>query len=316
MKTGYVSIIVPVYNVEKYIGRCIESILNQTYPYIELIIVNDGSSDFSHYVIVDLIQKRKSSIEIKYIKQENAGVSAARNVGLSEASGEYIFFADSDDYIEKKCMEELINVLEQYNSQLVCFSCSKRCKQSDDNIIYQLNKKESINAVLDMKVMGGYCWNKLFLNRVIKKYQIKFNEELKYMEDLEFVVRYLTHVKETIYLDYNKFYYYIVREDSACGSKKYDVYKGILKSIESIIKNIKGYISDDNLDELINRYANAGVWLNMYMFREAKYLKQEIIYNLDCAKKYYHYLDMKNKLAYWVIRIAPKVVYSICRVLF
>lgn len=316
MRLGYVSIIIPVYNVEQYIERCIESVLNQTYPDIELIIVNDGSLDSSHNIIINLLQKRESSIQIKYLKQKNAGVSAARNVGLSEANGEYIYFVDSDDYLEKCCIEELIATLKYYNSQLVCFSCSKECMLSDDNKSYRLNTKKSINAALDMKVMGGYCWNKLFLNQVIKEHKLKFNEELRYMEDLEFVIQYLTYIKSSIYLDYNRFYHYLIRSDGTCGSKKYDIYKGLLKSVELIIEIGREYISDDNLNGLLYRYANAGVWLNMYMFREGKYLKKEIKYNLICAKKYYYYLDVKYKLAYWITRILPRVAYFFCRLLF
>ena len=105
-----ISIIVPVYNAEKYLSRCIDSILRQTFADFELILVNDGSSDKSKEICEKYLE---SDPRIKLINQENSGVSAARNTGLDNASGEYIGFVDSDDFIEKNMYEELYNILKK-----------------------------------------------------------------------------------------------------------------------------------------------------------------------------------------------------------
>ena len=111
MKKWLVSIIVPVYNVENYVGECIESIKNQTYSNIEVIVVNDGSEDRSIEIINDMI---RDDSRFTIINQKNQGLSVARNNGLKYAKGDYFFFVDSDDYIEKNCIEELLNLICKY----------------------------------------------------------------------------------------------------------------------------------------------------------------------------------------------------------
>lgn len=96
-----ISVIVPVYNTEKYIQKCLESIVNQTMKDIEIIVVNDGSKDKSEDIIEQFIKNNKSNIKIKYYKKKNGGLSDARNYGVQKATGEYIAFVDSDDYIKK-----------------------------------------------------------------------------------------------------------------------------------------------------------------------------------------------------------------------
>ena len=118
MKKWLVSIIVPVYNVENYVGECIESIKNQTYSNIEVIVVNDGSEDRSIEIINDMI---RDDSRFTIINQKNQGLSVARNNGLKYAKGDYFFFVDSDDYIEKNCIEELLNLICKYDVNMFDF---------------------------------------------------------------------------------------------------------------------------------------------------------------------------------------------------
>lgn len=103
-----VSIIIPIYNSEKYLKQCLESIINQTYKNIEIICINDGSTDNSEKIIKDYLKTNKN---ITYLKQPNAGQSIARNKGLEKATGDFILFVDSDDFIEKNMVEKLIDPL-------------------------------------------------------------------------------------------------------------------------------------------------------------------------------------------------------------
>ncbi len=111
------SVIIPVYNVEEYLVKCVESVLNQTYRYLEVILVNDGSKDGSGRICDELAAKDS---RIKVIHQENGGLSKARNAGIEAATGEYITFVDSDDWIEADAYEHLLNLMEKYRVKLVC----------------------------------------------------------------------------------------------------------------------------------------------------------------------------------------------------
>lgn len=118
MQEGMVSVILPVYNVEKYINRCIESIINQTYKNLEIILIDDGSTD-SCPQICDEWGKRDN--RIKVVHKKNSGLGMARNTGINNALGEYICFFDSDDYIAVNAIEKLYKVLKEYNADVVCF---------------------------------------------------------------------------------------------------------------------------------------------------------------------------------------------------
>ena len=160
-----ISIIVPVYNAEKYLSRCIDSILRQTFADFELILVNDGSSDKSK----EICEKYSGSDpRIKLINQKNSGVSAARNTGLDNASGEYIGFVDSDDFIEKNMYEELYNILKKTGADIsVCgikdvFSEETGNFQKSENKVLTFDVKSALECILSGKLLTMYSVNKLY----------------------------------------------------------------------------------------------------------------------------------------------------------
>ena len=112
-----VSVIIPVYNVEKYISRCLESLANQTLKDLEILIVNDGSTDNSRSIIEKYLKKH--SLRIKYFEKQNGGLSSARNYGLKYATGEYIAFLDSDDYVEKDMYEDMYKIAKKDDADMV-----------------------------------------------------------------------------------------------------------------------------------------------------------------------------------------------------
>ena len=127
-KDRLVSIIVPVYNVEKYLSKCIESLINQTYTNIEILLINDGSTDNSKKICEQF--KEKDS-RIKLINKENGGLSDTRNKGLQEAIGKYIAFVDSDDYINENTVEDNLKTAIEKNADIVIFCFKyKRCKKN------------------------------------------------------------------------------------------------------------------------------------------------------------------------------------------
>jgi len=217
LKNLKVSIVLPVYNVEKYLDRCINSIINQSYKNLELIIVNDGSTDASKY-ICDYYKNKDT--RIKVIDQDNSGVSAARNSGIELASGEYIQFVDADDYLEKQMTEKLISSIKMDTQLVICGyktisrdSNGIRYKKNTvyDNKTYSRDEFISELGNLFYKKLLNTTWNKLYENEIIKRYNICFPENVNMGEDLLFNLDYLNHCKkinlinESLYnyIDYN-----------------------------------------------------------------------------------------------------------------
>lgn len=160
-----ISIIVPVYNAEKYLSRCIDSILCQTFTDFELILVNDGSSDRSKEICEKYL---KSDSRIRLINQENSGVSAARNNGLDNSCGKYIGFVDADDFIEKKMYEELYNVLIKTGADIsVCgikdvYSHESETLQKIESEVSVYTAEEALECILSGKLLTMYSVNKLY----------------------------------------------------------------------------------------------------------------------------------------------------------
>lgn len=216
-----ISIIIPVYNVEKFLDRCLESVTNQTYTDFECILVNDGSTDNSGN-ICDRWAKKDS--RFKVIHQNNQGVSIARNMGLDNAMGEYIVFIDSDDWVEQSYLSDLIinstsdivisgTVVEKDDTCLSINSpLSDKTFEFNDTAIEDI--KHLIKSTL---IFGPYV--KLYKSSIIKKHNIKFNTYYDYGEDLLFVFEYLKYVN-TISTIINANYHYR-QHSSNTLSKKY-----------------------------------------------------------------------------------------------
>lgn len=218
-KYPLISAIIPVYKVEKYIHRCIASVMNQTYNNIEIILVDDGSPDECGAICDDYAKKDS---RIKVIHKENGGVSSARNLGLTLARGEYIVFVDSDDYIAKDMYEVLIN--DSINSGADVVFCGYTMVDESENVIStcapkQEGSKETIQALKQIigAVDGGLYygtgpWNKLIKKACIS--DIRFDERISVSEDALFLVEVIQKCSK-IYLDPEPLYFYVQREGSA-----------------------------------------------------------------------------------------------------
>ena len=187
-----VSVIIPLYNSVDSIKTCIESIESQTYTNIEVVIIDDGSLDNSYDVCSVLTKQYKNII---LTKQNNKGVSAARNRGLTVASGEYITFVDSDDAVDRKYVEILVRKM----NRNVMTACSFDVFDSDipivdigDSTTREMSKSEAEKSVYSSRGMSGFVWGKLFDARLIKNQKIKFDENIAICEDLLFCIAYLS----------------------------------------------------------------------------------------------------------------------------
>ena len=225
-----VSIIVPVYNVEQYLEKCFNSLINQTLKDIEIIIVNDGSTDHSKDIIDKYLEKYPNVI--KYLYKENGGLSSARNYGMPYAKGEYIAFLDSDDYVEPNMYEEMYKTAKQYNSDMV--ECDfiweyPNKKRYDNGIIY--NGKEE--AIEKARVVA---WNKLIKREIIEKTKIEFPFGLRY-EDVEFFYKLVPHLNKISFA--KKYFIHYVQRSNSIISTQNSKTKDIFKVFENVIEYYK-----------------------------------------------------------------------------
>lgn len=183
-----VTVIIPAYNVCKYVEKCVESVLSQKYKNFELIIVDDGSVD-STREILNGFEKKDSRVKVLW--QKNAGVSAARNAGIDIARGKYIVFVDADDYVAENYLDYLVSIVEKND---VDFGISTKCfvreneKQILDDRILVLDAEHGTALLLSPYVYVG-CWNKIYRTELLNKYKIRFKKCLFFGEGLNFIIQ-------------------------------------------------------------------------------------------------------------------------------
>ena len=230
-----VSIIVPVYNTENYLKKCLDSLVNQTIKNIEIIIVNDGSNDNSQSIIDEYSQKYPN---IKCLSKENGGLSDSRNYAFSYVAGKYIGFVDSDDYIEQDMYEKMYNKASQNDLDLIeCnFIWEYENKIKNDIGTKYLNINDYF---LNGRVMA--C-NKLFKTSIIKENNIKFPIGLRY-EDIEFFYKLVPYINKYELLE-DPFYHYVQRSNSIINEQNYKT-----ADIFEILKNIIIYYKNNNIYE-------------------------------------------------------------------
>lgn len=229
-----VSVIIPVYNVENYIERCLDSALNQTLQDIEIIVVNDGSTDSSKEKIESYMQKYEG--KIKYLEKENGGLSSARNFGMPHATGEYIAFLDSDDYIELNAYEEMYNLAKNEDADMVeCdFIWEYPNKQKQDVGEIYSNKKEMLEKA---RVVA---WNKLIKSQIIEEHKIEFPTGLRY-EDVEFFYKLVPYLNKVSFVK-KCFIHYTQREDSLANTQNTKT-----REIFTVLDNVIFYYKEKNL---------------------------------------------------------------------
>lgn len=235
-----VSIIVPIYNAEEYISKCIESLINQTYKNLEIILLNDGSKDNTDSIIKSYKDKR-----IKYIKKENTGIGNTRNLGIASSTGDYLMFVDSDDFIELNCVEELLKVVEKKSCDLVVSDYFL-----DTTTTYEIKFPYKASCIKDdpsliTKINLGPC-NKLYKKELFNNSDSKFIENKKY-EDAPFVVSMLCSAKKIGFTNTCLFHYVIKKSGETITRDKriFDILD-IVTIIESILKKYE-YVDTTNL---------------------------------------------------------------------
>ena len=304
-----ISIIIPIYNVEQYLPQCLDSIINQTYKNLEIILINDGSTDNSGK-ICDNYAKVDNRIHVFHKKNE--GVSSARNLGLEKCTGDFIGFIDPDDFIELNMYELLYNEQQKTNADIVwCnyslyYSLNKQIfGEINSNITYNLlniNEKNDFYSDLFYKYnMKAYLWNKLYQKEIFSN--IKFPYK-KIFEDL-FVFIYLISKANKISFINKKLYYYRQRVNSICN--KTHIHSTFnIDMIESYIKSsidYKYFSNNNNVSNILSFHTYLFVLKNILFYQKCNLYKSEKKYIISQLKLLLKTnISIKNKIT--ILRIA------------
>ena len=255
-----ISIIVPIYNTEKYLEKCIKSIINQNYKNIEIILVNDGSTDNS----LNICKKYKEQDNrIVVINKKHTGVSESRNIGLEIAKGDYIAFVDSDDYIDRRMFEKLIEGAEKYNAEISMCDLNET-KNSNDILeefsaeYIQMTRKQALEQLLYDKNIGNYMTVKIFKRELFSQVKFPIN---KMYEDISTAYKLFGKANNLVYIPV-KFYNYYQRPDSIVNIITNNSIQDYLQAIFDRYYDLKRYkeLTLYNVYSIINVVIKMGAW--------------------------------------------------------
>lgn len=294
-----ISIIIPLFNAENYIIQCLDSFEKQIYKMFEIIIVNDGSKDNSASIVESY--SKKSDMKIKLINQENAGVSAARNKGLDNASGEYICFVDADDMVGPEYLSQMVDIINEYDCELVICGFKPIPENWDISLyIYKkyhtkiMTSDEVLRKFLYQDIVSG-VWSLMVKRNVIKKNSLRFAEGYRYSEDLEMVWKLISHSKNVAY-NRSQLYIYRVRNGSAMSfvdDRRMDGF-ALIKGLEKYFERVH-----PNFAKEFKHYGTARwVWATLWQAAlvSDNYKSFLVVSNKLNAKKYMKKLFTYPKL--------------------
>jgi len=311
-----ISIIVPVYKVERYINRCIDSILSQTYKEIEIILVNDGSPDNCGVICGEYAKKDN---RIRVIHKENGGLSSARNTGIDLAQGDYIGFVDSDDWIEVDMYEMLYKNAISYNADISM--CNYKAEKHDQDFIYKsptiddviiLNKEQAMQTLVDNKLfeLTQFACDKLYKRSLFEN--IRYPEGKLY-EDVATTYKLINKCEKFLYCPSIKYHY--TQNPNGITLKKFDINQ--IDFLEAKLDLYKFFKKNypDFLDAALCQYTSANISIIKNMFRSN--YKNKKIYK-ECRRivceNIYLYLKadwVKNKMKFYatLIFLVPSFLY-------
>ncbi len=217
MKNRLISVIIPVYNVREYLEKCVNSVITQNYKNLEIILINDGSTDDSGEICEELGEQHR---RISIIHQENGGLSDARNTGTKAAKGDYVFYLDSDDYITSECLDTLYNAIIKYNAEIAQANfyydypnhlLFDNCLEGKDQVY---SRDEAMQLLLKQVIIKNFAWGKLIRADIAKKHLFPKG---KYFEDTFWKYHIIHECKKYVALA-QPMLFYLQRTDSISGS--------------------------------------------------------------------------------------------------
>ena len=304
-----VSVIVPVYNAEEYIGATLDSIINQDFNSYEVIVIDDGSTDSSPEIINEKLVK--STVDYKIIRQENSGVSSARNRGIEEAIGEYLVFIDADDYVTGNHLSEL------YNGE-TDFSMVQFIKKENDKLsaphhfqVESMTCDEFIKKELRMEMPFNF-WQLMYKSSLINENNIRFNPELIYGEDIDFALRALLWGDE-VAISNEATYYYIQHSQSAIKTSEYRRFE-VIQIFEDLAEFYRSHGRDDLAELIITSRIPKAIFGNMNYFFYNNYDFDEVMSKmkelnlLEKLSKFEGDSKFKSKIKLFLL--SPKIYYK------
>ena len=309
--TKKISIIIPVYNAEKYLERCLMSIIDQSYQDFEIILINDGSTDNSLNICNQFSEKDK---RIKVYTKKNGGVSSARNYGIKKVITDYVCFIDSDDFISNDYLIILYSNIYDTNSDIsVCgFIKYYKDEQVGDQKIQNkiiFDKKSAYDAMISNKQYAGYVWNKLYKFEIIKR----MGDEIfkgNMFEDFEFNCRYLNECKKIVYTP-TQLYYYFINDSSVTGT--FTINDRIISGIDLYYSILNKY-DQNNIDssDLVAYVLLKYMYNLKYRAHKLNYPKDVIIDNQIYKRVMKsNIISFKNKILIFITSKNPIFIYSL-----
>lgn len=302
-----ISIVVPIYNVEDYIVKNIESLINQTYKNIEIILVDDGSPDKCGSICDEYAEKDD---RIVVIHKKNGGLSDARNVGIDIATGKYITFIDSDDYVSTKYCEILYNTIKKYDADIsICnYTSFDEGEDASEKIVDDVVVMNSIQALDNLyNVAGGFgqemhvAWGKLYKMGLFKslRYPVgKLNED-------EFVIHYLFGDSDKVVLNKSVLYFYLQRGGSIMGQT---FSEKRLAGLEALMDRIN-YFKENNMKELMQETCKQYNYFirNNYYLTDDKNLRKKLMSYYLPISNFKGCFSFKNYVSYYLFKFAPSI---------
>lgn len=304
------SIIIPVYNVENYLSECLESVINQSLFDIEIICVNDGTKDRSREILTEY-QKRDNRILI--VDKTNGGLSSARNAGLNVATGEYVFFIDSDDYVTKNICEKLYCEILEYAPEIIVFGSDFFPKYTEKNswLIHNLATGNTIyrdcgvKALLEENGAYPFVWRNCFKRQFLIENKLLFGEDVHFAEDLIFQFMAFPLAQQVVFISDKLYYYRANRPNSLMANAGNNLYQKYIYHIVAL-NIIADYWSEKGLfDKYSHEFMAWTVYFmgwDLYQYRGEN--KKELLektcefwskYNLEkCISK----IPLRNRVFY------------------
>lgn len=303
-----ISIIVPVFNAEKFLKSCLDSIISQTYENWEAILIDDGSTDKSFEICKEYAEK---DLRFSLVHQENKGVSGARNQGIKQAKGKYITFIDSDDKVSDNYLAHLYSLVSKDN---VCLACCSFAKEKECDTLKLVSKrKNAYKSLFDVKSgVQGYIGGKILCADIVKDNNLLFDEDKKLCEDLLFLYDYFSFCDENCdaYVSGKGLYVYNPHESSALGSITYNKEKILdwvkLLDVYDIIssrtddKSLKRVIKLNKVMQTVNFcriLIKCGYEDKLYIKKQIRFIRMNIIQYVMS-----NYFPLKKRI--WALLVA------------
>lgn len=322
-----VSIIMPIYNRENKISQAIDSVLNQNYKNIELILINDGSTDNTEEICLKYKKKDKRII---YLKVENSGPGGARNKGIDISTGKYIMFIDSDDYYDVNMVKTMVSCINKNNIQQECVICNRIIKKKNKNVKIELLEKEMkkgeksdfIEFLQKNNLFNSPC-NKIYLKSIIEINNIRFDERFMSGEDYKFNLDYFNNISTARTI--NKFLYnYVMNDDSIIHNIKYNDF---FLQVKLVDYNKKIYLENSyDVSNIYYKYIKVAIGGISYKIESQKkyklvkeYIGRVINYPSiqEILKKKFK-KNMEQKIFYFLLKNKMKrsiYIYIYCRMI-